>query len=226
MKRLRIIIGTLRQLGLVGLMKSLCFNIRYLGWSIGLDIPIYIYKNVMIHNAKCLVMISDRRTGNIKIGVPIVGCYQTNRTEIQLSDDAELYFGSGVKLGSGCRVSVNPKSNLRFGDSVCITANTTIICKRSISIGDGCLVSWNVQIMDTDFHKLYEDGVHSNNDKPIEFGQKVWINSNCLILKGSQVSDGCVIGAGSILNRKYETKNALIVGNPAHICKENIKWVD
>ena len=43
-------------------------------------------------------------------------------------------------------------------------------------------------------------------------------------MKGTEVADGCIIGAGTILSGKYNERNVVIVGNPGKIIKKNIYW--
>lgn len=46
----------------------------------------------------------------------------------------------------------------------------------------------------------------------------VWIAAGCKILRGSQIHDGAVIGALSLVNREIST-NAIAVGVPAKVIK-------
>lgn len=107
---------------------------------------------------------------------------------------------------------------------MCVTANSMLICNKNIEIGKDSLISWNVQIMDTDIHKIYYDNQQTNPDSPILIGEKVWINSGCVILKGTRIADECVVGANSILNKEYTKPNCLIVGNPAKCVRNQIEW--
>lgn len=44
------------------------------------------------------------------------------------------------------------------------------------------------------------------------------------ILKNVKIGSGSVIGINSTVTKSFEEKNVLIVGNPAKIVKNNIKW--
>ena len=44
------------------------------------------------------------------------------------------------------------------------------------------------------------------------------------ILKNTKISDNSIIGAGAIVNKKFEEKNVIIAGVPAGIIKRNINW--
>lgn len=113
---------------------------------------------------------------------------------------------------------------LEFGENVNISGNTSIICYGNIKIGNDCLVSWDCLMLDTDFHKIYSDGILTNLDKKITVGNHVWIGARTTILKGTIVPDGSVIGAGSLCSGKLLKENAIYGGNPLKILKQNIRW--
>ena len=57
-----------------------------------------------------------------------------------------------------------------FGDKVAINANSDIVCRIGITIGDRALISWECLIMDTDFHSIYDKNCLDkklNDDKEI-----------------------------------------------------------
>lgn len=45
------------------------------------------------------------------------------------------------------------------------------------------------------------------------------------ILKGVELANGCIVGAGSVVTRKDLTPNTIIVGNPAREVKDNVYWL-
>ena len=213
-----------KELGLHSLIRTVRFNVHYFGKKNGLQLPVFIYDNVFFKQRLGKITLHSYETGGIKIGKCIVGVFSTANTEIQFSDSSEIHFGENVIIGSGCKIVVNSMGKIQIFDNVCITGNTMIICSKHIEIKKDCLLSWNVQIMDTDIHKLYDGEVQTNSDREVLIGESAWINSGCCILKGSVVANNCVVGANSLLNKRYEEPNCLIVGNPARNVKKNIKW--
>ena len=99
---------------------------------------------------------------------------------------------------------MGPHGHLIFGDGVCITAESSIICYDRIEIGDDSLISWECQLMDTDFHSIRQSDAQEgstgsvllNPDAPIYIGRHCWICSRCMVLKGSTMEDDCVLGGG------------------------------
>lgn len=87
------------------------------------------------------------------------------------------------------------------------------------------MLSNNIEIHTADYHGIYNlQGKRINPDKDILIGKYVWIGLGAKILKGTEIADGCVVGANTMLSGLYRQENVLIVGNPARIKKEQIFW--
>lgn len=211
-----------KELGGSALLKTLRFNIHYFGFKRGLQLPVFIYESVYFKQRLGSVKLSSFKIGNVKIGKNIVGVFEKMPTVIQFNDGCNIEFGDGVIIGSGCKVSAS--GGVKLGDNVCITGKSMIIANQSVTIQENSLISWNVQIMDTDLHKLYVDEKYVNGNKSVIVGKNVWVNSHCTILKGTVIADNCVVGANSLINSQFEKQNCLIVGNPAKVVRENIIW--
>ena len=143
----------------------------------------------------------------------------------------KVYFGNNCHM-SGLHILIEGDNNyIEFGENVTVNASPTqptvinAIGGKNILIGKGSLFSNNIEIHTTDYHGIYdENGERINPDKNIIIGNYVWIGLGCKILKGSEISDGSVIGAGSLVSGKFSEENVIIVGNPAKIIKHHIFW--
>ena len=70
---------------------------------------------------------------------------------------------------------------------------------------------------------LYPIKKRLNNAESIDIGDHVWIGSDVIVLKGSKISGGSVVGLRSLVKGKVE-KNVLVVGSPARQIRKNIEW--
>lgn len=114
-------------------------------------------------------------------------------------------------------------SKITIGNNVGISG-ATIYARKSIEIGDNTLIGGNVKILDNDFHPIEIEA--RNKDikekilaKPIKIGKNCFIGCNSIILKGTELGDGCIVGAGAVVSGKFEA-NSVIAGNPAKIIKK------
>lgn len=125
----------------------------------------------------------------------------------------------------GSNNTINIGKNLNMSDGVTIDfANTSNL---ELNIGDNCLFGQNIKMMLGDHHKIYslEDNKMINVPKSgIDIGDNVWLARNVTLLKDVKISKNSVVGYGSTVTKRFEQENALIVGSPAKIVKENIYW--
>lgn len=89
---------------------------------------------------------------------------------------------------------------------------------HQMKIGENCIIVWNCQFLDEDYHELQYEG-KKEKDGNIIIGNNIWIGSNCFIYKGVFILDGCVIAASSVVRSGFSEKNALIGGKPARILR-------
>lgn len=220
---MKTIIRIIRQ---ISFMKTLVFNFKYFSFKEAIRLPIFIYKHTLFYKTKGNIKIKDVpiRTGMIKIGCHNLGTrdIKLERTIIEISGN--VIFHGKCNIGSGSHISVGSNGILTIGNNFSITGNSSIICVKSISFGNDCLISWDNLIMDTDFHKIYNSkGERINDDKSIVIGNHVWIGCRNTILKGVTVGDGNIVAANSTITKGASLQNC-IIGDNNVILKENIFW--
>jgi acetyltransferase-like isoleucine patch superfamily enzyme len=120
-------------------------------------------------------------------------------------------------------VTRTSEAEIRIGNNVGISG-ATIYARKSIIIGDNTNIGGNAKILDNDFHPLDIETRNADikekiETRPIIIGKNCFIGCNSLILKGTVLGDGCVVGAGAVVSGKYQ-ENCVIVGNPARVIKE------
>ena len=132
---------------------------------------------------------------------------------MEVCGDFMLAQGASVFVGKNAKLVVHGKSFLN--------TNATLNCFQHIEIGEGCAISDNVCIADSDSHII--NGNVDAVSASIMIGDHVWIGKNAIVLKGVTIGEGAVIGAGSVVAKSIPA-HCLAVGNPAHVIKENVTW--
>jgi len=145
-----------------------------------------------------------------------------------LEIDGKIKFRDSAYIGSETRIIVGNDASLEIGSNFTVTSCSSIIVMNKVVFGNNVLMSWEVLLLDTDFHHIIQ--IDSNkinmNKKPIIIGNHVWIGCRVTILKGSIIDDDSVIGAGSVVSDIFDRKNILIAGVPARIMRNQISWCE
>ena len=119
--------------------------------------------------------------------------------EIRLQNKADVTFGRGIRAARTVTLSC-VGGKLSIGDNVSFNRNCIVVCRAAISIGKRCMFGPNLVIYDHD-HKYDSKRIMSNeyNCSPIIIGENCWIGANVTILRGTQIGEGSIIGAGTVL---------------------------
>lgn len=167
-----------------------------------------------------LALLNGRRNG-------LKSCRIKRGTSIVSSNGSIV--AKRASIGMDVRIAIvgNKESPafLKIGVNSSIGDRTIINVRRSVTIGQRTQVSWNCQIMDTDFHTIYdENGLAAPDVLPVEIGSDVLIGTNAIILKGVRIGSGAVVAAGSVVTRDVP-ENCVVAGNPARVIRKVSKWI-
>ena len=100
-----------------------------------------------------------------------------------------------------CRRPMESGSH-QIGNNCFFNNDCSLAANKLISIGDGTIMGENVKIYDHN-HRFNKDELikelgYSNGE--VFIGKNCWIGSNAVILKGTHISNHCVIGAGCVIS--------------------------
>ena len=222
MKYLKAIFGLLFHLN----FKSVYFNFHYLPFRQAVHLPVLLAWNTRLRKMKGTLSIeAPVRIGMIRLGAEEMGIYDRKRHRTVWENAGKVIFKGSALLRYGAKIIVGPDGVLTLGDNFRMSSESYIICYHSVDIGKGCRISWNTQILDTDFHKIYDlAGNRLNPDARIVLGDSNWIAHSTTITKGTELGDMVVVASNSLINRKYEGHNMIIAGRPAKVVREGIRW--
>lgn len=142
-----------------------------------------------------------------------------------LGDDCTVKIGENVKLFGNLRLGWN--CDVTIGGNVSSTNPIYLTCSEStkIIIGSDCMFSTNNQIRTDDAHPIYDvyTGNRLNPSKDIILGSHIWIGYGATLFGGSNIGSGSVVGAFSLVNKKFPN-NCILAGSPAKIIKKDVFW--
>ncbi|HIP76269.1 MAG TPA: hypothetical protein EYH12_03885 [Psychromonas hadalis] len=125
-------------------------------------------------------------------------------------------FKCGVWATEGRFKSENYDCNLDIGEKTLITTHHYFDVVGSFVLGHSSWIAGKGS-------QFWTHGAGSM-DHTITIGEHCYIGSAVRFAPGSSVGDNCIVGLGSILVKKSNTKNAIIAGNPAKVIRENFDW--
>lgn len=168
--------------------------------------------------------ITVREGGALRIGLGSFGLSSEHDTSVvRVREGASLHCAGVVSLQRGIRVVVDAGC-LTIGHGTNINGvGTKILCARGITLGEFCTLSWDVQLLDHDFHAITVDGVQQPSAAPITIGNRVWVGTRAVILKGVTVGDGAVIAAGAVVTKDVPA-GAVVGGMPAAVIGHADSW--
>ena len=133
-------------------------------------------------------------------------------TEFTMDKGAELRIGRSFKMRDGAKIRVRKGGKCIIGNNTSINSNNIIACHEKIEIGDNCQFSPNVQIYDHDHDFRDAGGLKAMKYKttPVKIGNNVWIGANTVILRGTEIGDNCVVGAGSVIKGIFPAGSVIV----------------
>ena len=188
--------------------------------------PIKVRYNVKLRSLNGNVILPPTpRKAQIQIGFQYVGTHDVTYRRTILEIDGTIEFKGTAYIGSGSQICIGKGAHLTAGNNFQISCAGHVVCTGNMSIGSRFLMGWDGMLLDTDFHSL-ENVLMNEITKPqrdVTIGDNVWTGARSVILKGSNIADGCVIGANSVVSGKYTIPNCIIAGNPAKVIKEGYR---
>lgn len=164
-------------------------------------------------------------TGLLLKGVPVI--FNKKGANLEIGDNVTIkssFLSNLVGLYSRTIIITRtPEAEIIIGDNVGISG-ATIYARTSISIGENTLIGGNVKILDNDFHPVEVEARNQDikeriGTKAVKIGANCFLGCNSIILKGAELGDGCVVGAGAVVSGKFDA-GSVIAGNPGRVVKK------
>ena len=183
----------------------------------------------------------------IKNKLEIFGKLRKNKIKISGNNNV-IYVGKNSILRD-CNIFIKGNNNTLYIGDDCVVNNTSIILNNegaeikignktsvakaqivslepyNIEIGEDCMLSYDIEIRNTDSHKIYDKSTNKriNEGNSVKIGNHVWLGMRAVILKGVNIDDNSIVAGGSIVTKDVMS-NTIVSGNPAKQIQENVYW--
>ena len=201
-------------------------NFRCLPFKTALKMPLFVgYKTHIDKLSRNITFGCEPTTFMVRIGWGGTEGRETGKKNyLLLNDKASLKFNGKCTMSSGVSLVLD-LGKLEIGDNFFCNKNCTISCNDNIMIGNNVLFGWNVEVLDSDNHKVMHKDRRKVSDRgAITIGDHVWVAAFSHILKNSVVPDGSVVAYHSLVTKAFAGKKLLLGGCPANVLEEQIEW--
>lgn len=155
----------------------------------------------------------------------------------EIRENARLHMGNGGKfiysIGGKSSIHIAENAGMIIGNNFHILENYRFVVASgtNILIGDDCVMSYNITMYSSDLHSIFDvvtgENINSNDEikkeRKIVIGNHVWLGVHVTVLYNTQIGDGSVIGAMSLVKSKIPN-NCIAAGSPARVVRRDIAW--
>lgn len=207
-------------------LNTIRFNFTYLGFWKAIYFPVFVSKHARLSKLKGSFRIdAPLCPGMILLGFGNVGHIDRRVNKLIWEIEGNVVFKGAAIFKYGAKIIIARGAYLEIGNKFRMSSNSVLICYKKIVFGDNCRLSWDVQVMDTDFHKIKSlTGDHLNPPRDIIIGDHVWIGAKAMIMKGAKIMEDCVVASSSVVNKEIPGSHQIIAGMPAKVIKTGVTW--
>lgn len=138
-----------------------------------------------------------------------------------------FYKISGLKLGKDARIGLHTRvirpARIVIGDRTIINEYCYLDGRGGLQVGDDCSISIYTKII-TASHRV-NSLEFSYCENSVKINNLVWVGCEAIILDGSLIEKGCIIGAGAVIKGTTEPFG-IYIGNPATKIRERNPNID
>jgi virginiamycin A acetyltransferase len=135
-----------------------------------------------------------------------------------------IIIGNNVVIDAFVKIRpVGGMGDIVIGDSTHLNSGTVLFSGNGVSIGERVLIAPNCSIVPASH--AYDDPnqpIQSQGFSPSKGGiiihDDVWIGANSVILDGSEIGQGCIVSAGSVVSGKLRSFG-VYAGNPVRLLR-------
>ena len=133
---------------------------------------------------------------------------------------SQIVIAEGVKIDAFVKIKpAGGAGGIRIGRGSILNAGVVVYSGNGIEIGEDVLIAANCTLAPVNHAFARKDiKITSQGFQPsrggIRIEDDVWIGANSVILEGAILREGCVVGAGSLVNGEL-APYSINVGSPA-----------
>lgn len=206
------------------LWGTIVFNFYYLPIRQAIRLPIWIYKPKFV-KLRGKVRIEGRITPGMILLGPWGGHMYPNNG-IYWMNEGEVTFRGKCFIGNNSFILTGKDGKIIFGPHFLAPTSAKIISYKGIEFGERVSLGFQVTVMDTNFHPLYdrENQQFRKAYGKIRIGDHNWFGAECFIMHSVTTPPRCIFGLRSVITRGAGYESYCVHGNTSapHILSRNV----
>lgn len=119
---------------------------------------------------------------------------------LRIYDKGTIVIGRNCEFAPYCDFEAHGNGEIEIGEKTYFNRFCMISSHERVKVGSACMFGPGVKIFDNNHKYSPDKGVSCDlTTGTIEIGDRTWIGSNVIVLKGSKIGSNCVIGAGCVV---------------------------
>lgn len=147
----------------------------------------------------------------------------------------KLHIGNKADIRDDATIALFTASTITIGDEAMLMAALTLKAHAGteIHVGAKCMFARECVLMAGDGHSIFDVNTGKNinsvarelpeHKRKIIVGEHVWMGQRVFVLAGTNIRDGSIVGALSLVNRSFPN-NCILAGSPAKLIRRDVTW--
>ncbi len=210
----------------VNWLKTLYFNFKKFPFSTAAKLPVMFFGRVRFQDIGGEIIINGPISkGMVGFGKRFEKFTRSNGTA-EIAIEGRMIFNGPALFGKDYLICVGKGATLEIGSRSGIGSRGKIVCLENIKLGDDVRISYECQVMDSNFHQMIDTltGEKFPMNQAVVIGNKNFVGNRTTILPGTKTPGFCTIASNSVANKDYTSlgNNILIGGVPCKLLRQNI----
>ena len=180
-------------------------------------------RKYLIINKHCVLDIAKNATLEVG-GIFHFGSKRVRSSKLEsrllIDSYGTLKTTGNIVISYGADIEVFSHAQLELGAGFIANINATIICGDKIIFEDNVCLGRDVTIRDNSGEHFISRRTYKKS-RPVVIGQHSWLCEGCIIMPGTKLGTGVIVGARSFVSGKFKNFT-MISGYPAEIVDEDI----
>lgn len=135
-----------------------------------------------------------------------------------LDPGARLDLGAGCEVDDASTIAVYGDGRIELGPGSFVGHHCTLAAREAIEIGAGTYLAELVSVRDHDHRVGPPPSSGDMTVDPVVIGADVWIGAKVTVLRGARIGEGAVIGANAVVSGEMPARS-VCAGVPARVVR-------